>query len=470
MGLTFAPATRRIAFAAAMLGAWPLQAQQAATPAAPQPAAASPFRLERFAEDWSVMADPSARTKPWHAVKWIELGQARLTIGGDLRLRAEHVDAPMFGATGSAADSYLMRRAMVHADLRLGPSVRLFGQVSHHAAWGRKMPFPLDRNGLEAQQAFVEIGDSWTGGSLGARIGRQEMIFSPRFLHPREATNIRSAFDGVRAWTTHGPWRADGFVTRPVQNRPGAFDDRGNPAERFDGVRLTRTLGSAAAWRITGSWYRHRRDALRLNAVSGPDDRRSWGVRIAGKEGAFDIDAEHYRQTGRFAGRAIAAFGGAGEAGYLAGGRLRVRPGLRWLYGSGDGDPGDGTAGTFAGPFPRPPCCIDALWLAPSNAAVLTPFVQFSPHRDLAIEAKADVVRRLRRTDAVYAFPQVAYPGSAGLPGDDLGYSAGLSLTWTPSPEVSVLVQHIEQQPAGALASAGARQSSYSAASVGFRF
>lgn len=392
------------------LQASPTRAQQATTPVVAPLSRASTFRLERFAEDWSAMADEANRTKPWHQLKWVELGDARLTLGGDLRLRTELVDAPLFGATGATADTYLMRRAMVHADMRFSPVVRAFAQLSHHRAYGRKLPFPLDRNGLELQQAFFEFGQSWSEGSIGARVGRQEMIFSPRFLHPREATNIRSAFDGARGWAQHGPWRLEGFATRPVQNRAGSFDDRGNPAERFDGVRLTRNFGARRAWRITSSWYRHQREAFRIGAVGGPDDRTSWGLRLAGTQGAFDLDAEHYFQTGQFAGEEIRAFGGAGEGGFSLGGPLRTRAGMRWLYGSGDEDAADGKSGTFAGPFPRPPCCIDPLWLAPSNLGAVTPFIQITPHPELTIEAKADFFTRFRETDAIYAFPQVAYP------------------------------------------------------------
>lgn len=467
--MTWGWAARAAAFPLALYAA-SAQAQQAPAPAPTTPIAATAFRLERFAEDWSAMTNEAARTRPWHALKWINLGDASLTVGGDLRLRSEFVDAPMLGATGATADRYFMRRVMVHADLRFSPAVRTFAQVSHHRAYGRALPFPLDRNGFELQQAFVEWNHASKSGPIGVRVGRQEMIFSPRFLHPREATNIRSAFDGVRGWAQHGPWRLEGFAARPVQNRRGSFDDRGNPAERFDGVRLSRSLGPTGAWRVTGSWYHHQRASFRLGAVSGADDRTSLGLRLAGRHGAFDLDGEHYFQNGRFAGQYISAFGGAGEAGYSAGGSLRTRPGIRWLYGSGDRNGADGTSGTFAGPFPRPACCIDPLWLAPSNLGVLTPFVQVTPHRAVTVEAKADFVRRFHKTDAIYAFPQAAYPQSVGLEGDSLSVAAGVSATWNPFPEVSLTAQHLEQGAQGALAKAGARDGSYTAASLAFRF
>lgn len=44
---------------------------------------------------------------------------------------------------------------------------------------------------------------------VGIRAGRQEIIFSRRFVHSREAVNIRVRYDGVRTWAQHGArvWR-----------------------------------------------------------------------------------------------------------------------------------------------------------------------------------------------------------------------------------------------------------------------
>lgn len=41
--------------------------------------------------------------------------------------------------------------------------------------------------------------------TFGIRARRQEIIFSPRSVHPREAVNIRATYDGVRTWAEHGP-------------------------------------------------------------------------------------------------------------------------------------------------------------------------------------------------------------------------------------------------------------------------
>ena len=149
---------------------------------------------------------------------------------------------------------------------------------------------------------------------------------------------------------------------------------------------------------------------------------------------------------------------------------MRPRAGMRWLYGSGDGDAADGTAGTFVGPISRSPCCIDPLWLAPSNLAVFGSFVQISPHRDLMVEGKVDVMRRLRETDAIYAFPQIAYPASLGQHGNHIGVAAGVSVTWTPVPELRVELQHLEQSAEGALEKSGGRDGRYTVASLAFRF
>ena len=43
---------------------------------------------ERFAEDWSRMLQPQARTRPWHGLKWIDLGgETKLSLGADAKWR-----------------------------------------------------------------------------------------------------------------------------------------------------------------------------------------------------------------------------------------------------------------------------------------------------------------------------------------------------------------------------------------------
>jgi hypothetical protein len=256
-----------------------------------------------------VLADPARRTRPWHEAKWRALPDGgALTLGADAKLRWEAVDRPLFGIAGAEADSYLLHRVMLHADWRPNRHVQGFVQLAHHDSQGRSGFFPLDRGGLDLQQAFLELRGGAGERTQSLRLGRQEMAFSPRFVNPRDGVNIRSAYDGARGWVVRGAWRAEAFATRPVANGAGAFDDESDEGQTFSGARLQYGFGAKRAWRIAASVYRIDRDVARIGAVVGADDRRSWGLRVFGAQDGWDLDAEIYRQTGLFAGREIEAW------------------------------------------------------------------------------------------------------------------------------------------------------------------
>lgn len=443
----------------------------ASTPA--QAADPGQFRRERFAEDWSAMIEPAQRTRPWHALKWLEAGAvAYLSLGGDVRWRFESIDRPQLGVSGAAADQYLLQRVMVHGDLRMADGARLFAQLGAHRSFGRQLDFPLDLDPLDLQQAFVEIPAPLGQWAATMRIGRQEVILSPWFANPREAANVRASYDGLRVWLVRGPVRLEAFATRPVAVRPGHLDNPPDADLAFLGLRAQRVFGAQRSWRAVANLYRNDRDGFRLGPIVGDDRRYSLGGQINGRVGAWDIDAEGYLQFGEFAGRSIRAWGGAGETGYrLHPSGLRPRIGLRAQFGSGDPDPDDGRTATFVGPFGRPSCCADPFWLAPVNALILAPLLSIEPTPHLQVELKVDFVRRLEHADAIYAFPPRPYPGSAGRSGNDwFTHAPTLAVTWSPWPELTVEAYHVSQRVKGPLRAVGADDGTFTVLSLALRF
>jgi hypothetical protein len=360
---------------------------------------------------------------------------------------------------------------MLHADWRPNRHVQAFVQLAHHDSEGRSGFFPLDQGGLDLQQAFMELRGGAGSRTQGLRLGRQELVFSPRFVNPRDGVNIRSAYDGVRGWMVRGPWRVEGFATRPVANAARDFDDEADPGQTFSGLRLSYGFGEKQAWRVVGSAYRIDREAARIAGATGPDDRRSWGLRVFGAQNGWDLDVEGYRQTGRFAGREIQAWGGGADAGWTArDARWSPRFGVRVLFGSGDDDPADRTAKTFMGPFARPPCCADPLWLAPTNIAVVGPVLSVKPSPRLNAEVQWPVTTRLERADSLHAVPLSAYPRSAGQGGDRVSIAPTVSVTWVPVDELSIQFHHVEQTAEGALRAAGGQDSRFTAVSMAVQF
>ena len=428
---------------------------------------------ERFHEDWSRMAESEAHTRPWHGLKWIELDdEIVLSLGGDLKWRAEYVDAPYFAVNREEEDDYVVQRLMLHADLRLGQNVRFFGQLGLHDGIGRQTEFPFDDNGLDLQQAFVDFSSGTQTSHHALRLGRQEIILTPRFTTPRGAVNIRAAFDGARGWIKRGPLYAEAWATRPVINDKGAFNDERDEDHTFSGIRAFYAFGREDAWRLSGMVVSDVREENNLGLLSGRDDRTSWSVRLEGRARGFDLDIEHYQQTGDIAGLEIEAFGGGGDVGYTwENVPWQPRLGARWTYGSGDDDPADNQSGTFFGPYPRAPCCADPLWIGPSNMASYAPVLQFRPIEKLSLELKADFISRLKATDGIYAVPAIVYPASVGLAGDDfISFAPGASLAWAVTEEVTMRAYYVNQTAEGVLADIGGQDSSFSVLSLYLRF
>jgi hypothetical protein len=313
----------------------------------------SVYRPDHAAEDWSVLAAPARRTRPWHDAKWRPLpGGGSLTLGADAKVRWEAADRPLFGVTGAEADSYLLHRVMLHADWRPSRHVQAFVQLAHHDSEGRSGFFPLDRGGLDFQQAFMELRGGEGLRTQGLRLGRQEMAFSPRFVNPRDGVNIRSAYDGARGWVVRGPWRAEAFATRPVANGAGDFDDEATRGQTFSGLRLSYAGGAKAGrggW--SGSAYRLDREAAGSPARPG---------RTTGDHGACACSARRTAGTwtprdtadGPVRGTGDRAWGGGADAAGRRGAcAWAPRAAFGCSTGRGDDDLADGTAKTFVGPF-----------------------------------------------------------------------------------------------------------------------
>jgi len=86
----------------------------------------------------------------------------------------------------------------------------------------------VDEDKLDLHQGFVDFAVLKPRGnsSLTLRIGRYEMAFgSGRMVDLREGPNVPLSFDGFRLSWKSPAWQVDGFATRPVQNKPGIFDD-----------------------------------------------------------------------------------------------------------------------------------------------------------------------------------------------------------------------------------------------------
>ncbi|MCX7359981.1 MAG: alginate export family protein [Alphaproteobacteria bacterium] len=404
-------------------------------PAAPALAQdASPFRPERFDEDWGGLAADDA---PYGAQfkNMTVVDGVTLSIGGDARWRFSSLDAPRLGLGGAEDDEWLLQRLLLHADLRFSDNARVFVQLGAHDGIGREIPAATDDNRADVQQAFFDIYTHAFGGQLTLRAGRQELSLGPRFATTRDSGNVRQRHDLVRLIYANGPWRADLFGGSPVVDERGAFDDDADVGQDFYGARVERTFG-ANVFDIYA--YELDRDTATLGGVTQNDDRVSIGARLSGRKGAIDFDSEIIIQRGAFGDADIRAVGGAVDLGWrFPNAPLAPRVGGRFTYGSGDSDLSDDTQGTFAPPFPNSQWFGQNGLASFSNTIETAALIALNPAEHFTLNLKISSVWRSETADFAYAGNN-ALAGTSG--GDDafVGRAAAVSLAWRPNDNVLI--------------------------------
>jgi len=341
-----------------------------------------------------------------------------LALDANLRLRSMQYDPTRFGIGAGGSDGYLLLRSLFSADYRQGHWGG-HAQLGAHAERGKAGgPGPTDQGALDLQQGYLRYED----GRWQAQLGRQEVALgSSRLVSLRDGQNIRAAFDGLRAaWQGRlGPWplRLDVLALRPVENRPGAFDDR---ADRGKALASLYATAGATARSLELYLFDYARDDARFAAATGEERRRSAGMRLSGRAAGWDWNNEAVYQRGHVdaaGGRlSIRAWTLATDNGYRWSLRGSLRLGLKADIASGDGDLHDRLLGTFNAMFPKAPYFSEASLLAPANLVDLQPSLTLQPATAITTTIGWQLAWKQRRADAIYVTPMPAtpLPGSAG--------------------------------------------------------
>lgn len=386
--------SRHHAARAWIVGVWATGLSTLAAPAAAQLLPPSPtgFNIIPYEEKWE---DPAAAgiAAPLKRIALDPDGAILLDLGGTLRERGEARRNSVFAlpeADGLRRDAYLLHRLLFHANFRVGEHFRAFVELENAGQTGRSpAALPTDRNRGDLAQAFAEVMVPLGGVELGLRGGRQELLLgSGRLVDIREGPNIRQRFDGARGWARAGEARIDLFWTRPVENRPGWFDDRSDPDQEFYGAYVSAPVPPVPGLTLDIYAYRLRRDGAMLDAGTAAERRDSFGVRLSGEAGPVDYDFEGVRQTGRFGARAINAYALFSDTGItLANMPLKPRFALKADVASGGDSRGSGDLGTFYPLFPKLNYFNEAGIQTFVNYADLYPYVTVQPRSNLGIMA-----------------------------------------------------------------------------------
>jgi len=437
----------------------------------PADAALAQFRPLRFDDDFSAQrqscVEGNIRSACWkdRAIS----DHVRMSIGGDLRSRYEHTGNPRYGLERQDRWGVWMQRGSVFADLRLGEHWRSFAQLAGSYTKGRAAgPSPADENRLDPTNLFVEWRSAGDQGSIGMRVGVQELQFgSGRSIDAREGPNVRRSFEAVRAYATRGSWRIDAFVAAPRQNRQGSFDDSRSRTQALRGIYATRTEG-VSSWDV---YALHYEDTV-ARYVQGSAHERRWvlGTRVFGGREAWDWNWEFAAQGGRFGDAEIRAWSLATDTGYTFDGVAgQPRVVLLLAVATGDRNPDDHRLGTLNPLYPRGNYFGDEATLGPRNFFNIQPALTLRLAPRVQLNANLDFFWRHSTRDGAYAPNGMLIRAAGDSRARYVATIASLGATWTLAPGWSSTAVVAYAQPGAFLRETGA-DDALSFVSVGLQY
>jgi hypothetical protein len=387
----------------------------------------------RWTENW---AKPPADDAPLlERIRHIPLGDrddVYLSLGGQIRLYYTDWRHATLGLRPRDNNDPLQHRLRLLADLHVGPNLRAYVELGDTREHASQYVTATNRNEIDVYQAFIDVtlplGDA---GRVTLRPGRFEMpLGNGKLVGMREAPGMRFTYQGVRGtYILPGKLSVDAFAVKPVNIKPGAFDDGPSHVADFHGVYVSAPglLGGIGA---DIYWYEFTRDRATLRAGTGRDERNNWGGRLWSRDPHWDLDLEATYQSGRFAGRDIQAYALLFEGGYTATpSGMQPRLGLRADLFSGDKDPARGASATFVAAAPRLTMTSEAGYFNFSNLMDLYPSVTLKPRKDVSVMAGPDFLWRNRKADGVYIGPSGASFAPYG-PTRFIGTALNLEATW----------------------------------------
>ncbi|WP_310397912.1 alginate export family protein [Hymenobacter sp.] len=398
------------------------------------------FNLVRYRENYAYLAADSlfpTRTT-WERLKFIPLTAQRsayLSVGGEIRQQYELVNNNNWGEGPEDNSGYLLQRYMLHADLHLGPHVRVFGQLKSGLAPGKAGgPEPPDEDRLDLHQAFFDVAlPTAPDQALTLRVGRQELAYgSSRLVSVREGPNVRQSFDAVKAFYQLPAHQVDVFLSRPVQTNRGPFDDNADATRAFWGFYSVHRLPALPRASLDVYYLGLRNERARFQEGAGDERRHSVGTRLWSGGGPFAYNLEGVYQFGELGERRIRAYTASANVGYAWTGGPRWRPfvDLKAEIISGDQRAGDNHLQTFNPLFPKGAYFSQIAIIGPANLVDVHPLVGVRPFPALRVSVDADFFWRHRRADALYTAPYVlARPGNE-TQSRHIGYQYTLEVEW----------------------------------------
>lgn len=408
------------------------------------------YFMLRNAEDWRFLKDPKARRDWASPLKYIPLndeGSVSLSLNGDHRSSVSLSTRPLLNDKADRIE--FLSRTAIAADLRIGPAVRIYGELASGQIFGKNEgnAIPIQRNDLIVQQLFGEFRAPVGSGVARVTIGRQEFFDGPRFIiSPRENPNIRVSMNGARLSMDWRRFRFSAFRFEPTRQGAALFDDAIGNGETLSGV-----YGSfvAADGPIMGGkgriyfdpfYYHFENDDRTLGKLSGSERRETYGARLWGRMGRFAFDWTAMKQDGRFGHRAVDAWAVSTNQSIAIGkGGAAPRLGFHADFASGGGTfDSDGRIGAFNFLYNATIIFSDDNYLGAINMMGVAPTLAVPVAKGLQLTGEAGLYWRPDESDAVFRGNAQPYVGTQNVAGRHVANIARLKANWTINPHVSL--------------------------------
>src|SRR6266478_4043940 len=433
------------------------------------------YKMLRFDEDYSCLTNTANRTDLFDPVKYIPLRKDDplwyLSFGGELRERVEGNYDPNFGIGGVGADSYLLQRITLSADVHLGKRVRFFVEgISGIVEGESHTPPPIQQDPGDLQFAFVDVVPWLTEDQrLTLRVGRFGMSFGAgRLVATRAAPNIPFRFHGFEALYSRPAWNVTGFLTQPVKDS-GHIDSEDH-STTFWGIYATHYFDAPRTTGLDLYYLGIHNDHATYASGTADEDRHSFGAREFGAWNHWDLEAEQALQVGSFGNDSIHAWTAAINAGYTWDTRWNPRLGLKAGATTGDDNPNDGRVGTFDALYFKSGYFNDASLIRPQNIIGVHPNLTVRPTKTVTVDGGADWFWRYSRHDAVYGVPGfVAIPALSNSP-SYIGTALDVNVTWQLQRHITVQASYVNSFTETYVHEAGGKDVDYFSTTISFLF
>lgn len=289
----------------------------------------------------------------------------KVTLGGQIRTRAEYRDPTSYANTAAAesnSDDLFLTRIRLNFNFSVNDDVTVFVQPQDQRVWGQELSVLNDERNMDVHQGFVEVRNL-LGEPITLKAGRMEMQYGDqRLISPLDWSNIGRAWDGAKLKYAQKEWWVEGFYTvikdplavapapgsQPAGIVNGAAED-----QDFMGVYFS-YIGVESHEFDVYAFFREFQDNTFVSetGVTGNLIDHTVGARFKGKAAGFDYTLEGISQGGHQASDRIEAYALAATLGYTFDMAWTPRVGVEYTHASGDRQAGDGKRNTFDPLFP----------------------------------------------------------------------------------------------------------------------